>query len=278
VYRVKKLLNPEKVGHGGTLDPLACGILPIALGEATKTFAFVADHTKTYRFTAQWGEERSTDDAEGELTRTSSYVPDEAELRQALATFTGTILQQPPAFSALKVNGKRAYDLARAGEVVELASRPVEIHRLSLEQHSASASTFEVTCGKGTYIRSLCRDIARYCGGAAYVSMLERTKVGFFSKDNAISLDKLAELLHNPPTFVPLLPVHSVLDDIPALEFDSESVTLLRQGQAVFCHSSTAGATNLPSGQQVSIMCQGSLVAVGEVIGDRVKPVRVFNL
>src|SRR5215831_65547 len=181
VAAVRRLTSARRAGHAGTLDPLASGCLPIALGEATKTVPFVMDGRKRYRFTVQWGEERDTDDAEGRVVETSSARPEEAAIRTALPTFTGTIAQVPPRFSAIKVEGERAYDLARDGEVVELEARPVEIGRLELhELPDADHAVFEAECGKGTYVRALARDLGRLLGSYGHVCALRRTAVGPF--------------------------------------------------------------------------------------------------
>src|SRR6185369_8166034 len=217
VGRVRWLFGAQKAGHGGTLDPLATGVLPIALGEATKTVPFVIDGRKEYRFTLQFGEARSTEDAEGEVTATSEVRPTDGAIRAALASFIGAIEQMPPVFSALKVDGKRAYDLARAGEAVALKPRQVTIERLELlGRPDADHADFVVGCGKGTYIRSLGRDLARAVGTVGHLSALRRTAVGPFREEAAISLSKLEALGHNSPLLGALVPVATALDDIPA--------------------------------------------------------------
>ncbi|MFC7048093.1 tRNA pseudouridine(55) synthase TruB [Emcibacter nanhaiensis] len=270
VGRVRRLTNAAKIGHGGTLDPLASGILPIALGEATKTIPFVMDARKTYRFTVTWGEERSTDDAEGEIVARSDHRPTAAEIVAVLPQFTGTILQRPPAFSAIKVDGKRAYDLARAGEEVELKEREITIFSLRLEAFEEGAATFEVECGKGTYIRSLARDLAHALGTVGYVSMLRRTKVGCFGESVSISLDNQDDLVHSAPLEDRILPVETVLDDILALAVTEEEAKRLQQGQKLTVPNCTTGL--------VRVTCNGKFIALAECAENILKPVRVFNL
>ena len=234
VSRVRRLFGAQKAGHGGTLDPLASGVLPIALGEATKTVPFVMDGRKEYRFTLCFGQARSTEDAEGEVTATSDLRPADAAIRSALAAFVGEIEQVPPAFSALKVDGKRAYDLARAGEAVDLKPRRIVIERLELlGRADTDHADFVVSCGKGTYIRSLGRDLAHSLGTVGYLSALRRTAVGPFREEAAISLPKLEALGHIPALLGALAPVATALDDIPALALTEAQADRLRQGQPV---------------------------------------------
>ncbi len=274
VGRVRRLFGAEKAGHGGTLDPLASGVLPIALGEATKTVPFVVDGRKEYRFTLCFGEARSTDDAEGEVVARSDVRPSDAEIRAKLPAFTGTIEQMPPAFSALKVGGKRAYDLARAGEAVELKPRPVVVERLEfLGRPDLDHADFVVTCGKGTYIRSLGRDLARSLGTVGYLSALRRTAAGPFRAEAAISLSKLETLGHIPALFGVLAPVTTALDDIPALALTEAQADRLRQGQPL---PLTRDAP--PSGALLRAELEGKLVALVCSDGVALKPVRVFNL
>src|SRR6516165_9342915 len=236
---VKRLFQAKRAGHAGTLDPLASGGLPIALGEATKTVPFVMDGRKRYRFTVRWGEERDTDDTEGQVVKTSETRPDPEAIRGLLPQFTGLIEQTPPRYSAIKVQGERAYDLARDGEVVELAPRPVEIHRLDLvEQIDDNRSVFEAECGKGTYVRALARDIGRILGCYGHISALRRTLVGPFGENDMISLDQLEALCHRAASGEgsladALLPVETALDDIPALAVTRADAARLHRGQAV---------------------------------------------
>jgi tRNA pseudouridine55 synthase len=274
VGRVRWLFGAAKAGHGGTLDPLATGILPIALGEATKTVPFVMDGRKEYRFTLCFGEARSTEDAEGEVTATSAARPTDEAIRAALPAFIGEIDQMPPAFSALKIDGERAYDLARAGKPVELKMRKAAIERLQLlDRPDADHADFVVACGKGTYIRSLGRDLALALGTVGYLSALRRTVAGPFREEAAISLPKLEALGHIPPLLGALAPVATALDDIPALALTEAQADRLRQGQPVIL---TRDAP--PSGALVRAECGQKLVALVRSDGVSLQPVRVFNL
>jgi tRNA pseudouridine55 synthase len=274
VGKVRWLFQAQKAGHGGTLDPLATGVLPIALGEATKTVPFVMDGRKEYRFTLRFGEARSTEDAEGEVTATSDVRPTDEAIRAALPRFTGQIEQTPPAFSALKIDGKRAYDLARAGETVELKSRQVTITRLELlARPDADHADFVVACGKGTYIRSLGRDLALALGTVGHLSALRRTVAGPFTEQAAISLSKLEALGHIPPLLGALAPVETALDDIPALALTETQADRLRHGQPVLL---TRDAP--PAGTLVRAETGSKLVALVRSDGAALQPVRVFNL
>ena len=274
VGKVRWLFAAEKAGHGGTLDPLATGVLPIALGEATKTVPFVMDGRKEYRFTLRFGEARATDDGEGEVTATSDARPTDEAIRAALPAFTGCIEQMPPAFSALKIDGKRAYDLARAGETVELKSRQVTIDRLELlARPDADHADFAVACGKGTYIRSLGRDLAKALGTVGHLSALRRTVVGPFREEAAISLPKLEALGHIPPLLGALVPVSTALAAIPALALTGTQADRLRPGQSVLL---TRDAP--PSGTLVRAETGSKLVALVRSDGAALQPVRVFNL
>ena len=277
--RVRHLFNAEKAGHGGTLDPLATGLLPIALGEATKTVPFAMDGRKVYRFTVRWGEERSTADLEGEVTASSVTRPSRAEIEAVLPRFVGEIMQVPPAFSAIKVDGARAYDLARAGEAVELAARPVHIEALRLlEAPDADHASFEVACGKGTYIRSLAQDMGRALGALGHVAALRRIAVGPFREAHMISLEKLGELGHKAPggnaTTGVLLPIETVLDGIPALAVDVEQARRLRLGQAVLLRGANAPIAE----DAVLVTCGGHPVGIGAIGEGTLKPKRLFNL
>ena len=274
VSRVRRLFGAQKAGHGGTLDPLASGVLPIALGEATKTVPFVMDGRKEYRFTLRFGEARSTEDREGEVTATSEVRPDDAAIVAALPAFLGEIEQMPPVFSALKVDGRRAYDLARAGETVELKPRRVLIERLEfLGRSDRDHADFVVGCGKGTYIRSLGRDLAVTLGTVGHLSMLRRTAAGPFTEAAAISLPKLEALGHIPALFGALAPVATALDDIPALAVTEAQADRLRHGQPVLL---TRDAPS--SGALVRAELGDRLVALVRSDGAALQPVRVFNL
>jgi tRNA pseudouridine55 synthase len=279
VGKIRFLFNAEKAGHGGTLDPLASGLLPIALGEATKTVSYAMDGRKIYRFTAHWGEERTTDDLEGAVSATSDKRPSRDEIESILSRFTGEIMQTPPAYSAIKVDGERAYDLARAGESVELAERPILIEALRLvDIPDPDHATFEVTCGKGTYIRSLARDMGRALGTAAHVTSLRRVAVGPFTEDHMISLENLTELGHKAPggdaKTGALLPIETVLDGIPALAIDEEQARRLKLGQAVLLRGANAPIAE----DAVLVMSGGKPLGIGTIVQGSLKPKRLFNL
>ena len=272
VARVKRAFNAAKVGHGGTLDPLASGILPLALGEATKTVSLVMDGAKSYRFTVRWGEATSTDDREGEVTATSDRRPSREDILAILPRFVGEIEQAPPAFSSIKIDGRRAYDMARAGETVELAVRKVRVNALTLlDMIDADHTDFEVHCGKGFYIRSLARDMALALGTVGHVMVLRRTSVGTFSEAQAISLEKLEEMGHKDSTLWPLIGIRQVLDDIPALCLTQDEATSLRQGRALYRPDLAADGILLAC-------CEEKPVAIVANEGGAIRVVRVFNL
>ena len=280
VGRVRRILNAAKIGHGGTLDPLASGVLPIALGEATKTVPFVMDGAKTYRFQIRWGEQRNTDDGEGEVIATSDQRPVAAEILAALPAFLGEISQLPPIFSALKVDGRRAYDLARAGAEVTLAPRRVRIDRLDLLDAGTDDALLEMRCGKGTYVRALARDLSIALGTVGYVASLRRTRCGPFSESQTISLDKLEEFGHSAAAANFVLPVATALDDIPALALTEDEARRLQSGQFLSI-SRLALHRDLPTCSPETIlraMDGGQLVALARIEDGEVRPVRVFNL
>ncbi|CCQ75721.1 tRNA pseudouridine(55) synthase TruB [Magnetospira sp. QH-2] len=281
VGRVRRLTNAAKVGHGGTLDPLASGILPLALGEATKTVSYVMDGTKVYHFTVRWGIERSTDDAEGEIIATEDKRPTKDEIHQALKQFIGTIDQVPPKYSAVKIDGQRAYALARADQEVTLQSRQIRVDRFELlEMVDDDHATFEVESGKGAYMRSLGRDLARAMGTVGHISELRRISVGGFSEKDAISLDKLEELGHSAALEDYLLAVETALDDIPALALTEAEARRLRNGQPVslLAVARRSPQNAVPQGATVCAMEDGKPVALARVEGGEVRPVRVLNL
>ena len=281
VAAVRRLLDAAKAGHGGTLDPLATGILPIALGEATKTVSYVMGGRKIYRFTVRWGEARSTDDAEGPVTAVSDRRPSQAEIEAVLPGFQGEISQTPPAFSAIKVEGERAYDLARAGEAVDLAPRLVWIERLTLlRQLDADHAEFEAVTGKGVYMRSLARDLALALGTVGHVSALRRIAVGPFTESQAISLESLKALGHIPAASGQLLPVEAALDDIPALPLTDAEALRLRSGQSVglLRASDRERLGAIRSGDLVCAMAGGKPVALARWEAGDLRPVRVLNL
>lgn len=232
--KTRKLLGGKKAGHGGTLDPLATGILPLAFGEATKLIPYVIDGDKEYEFVVKWGEERTTDDREGEITNQSTQRPSKSTLEASLGAFLGRIEQVPPSFSAIKLDGERAYDIARAGERPALGPRPVMVYALELvNMIDADHAAFRVNCGKGFYVRALARDLARAVGTFGHVAALRRTRVGPFSLDKAISLEKLEELAHNGAALTALLSIGAALDDIPGLLLSDSEAQRLRTGQSL---------------------------------------------
>jgi tRNA pseudouridine55 synthase len=235
VNRVRRWFDAQKAGHGGTLDPLATGVLPVAFGAATKTVPYVMDGTKVYRFTLRLGEGRDTDDADGTVTETSDVRPTDDALRAALPAFVGDIMQVPPIFSAIKVAGERAYDLARAGNAPVLEARPARVDRFELvDRPDAETAIFEVQSGKGVYMRSLARDLARACGTVGHVAALRRLRVGPFNEAAAIPLDKLQRAEDTPPVSPDfLLPVATALADIPALALTEAEASGLSHGQAI---------------------------------------------
>jgi tRNA pseudouridine55 synthase len=277
---VKRLFSAKRAGHAGTLDPLASGLLPLALGEATKTVPFVMDGRKIYRFTVQWGEERDTDDAEGRVVANSADRPSADAIRALLPSFTGTIQQVPPRYSAVKIEGERAYDLAREGELVELQSRPVDIHRLELVQVAdADHAVFAAECGKGTYVRALARDMGRLLGVFGHVSALRRTSVGPFAEADMISLEQLEALCHRAAAGEAsladaLMPVETALDDIPALAVSRADAARLQRGQAVLLRGRDAPIFR----GTVHVTVSGQLLALADVDRGEIIPKRVFNL
>jgi|SRR5579883_3393723 len=277
---VKRLFAAKRTGHAGTLDPLASGCLPIALGEATKTVPFVVDSRKAYVFTIRWGEERDTDDAEGRVVRASADRPTAAAIRAELPRFTGTIEQIPPRFSAIKVDGERAYDLARDGEFVALAPRSAVIHRLALvEIPDADHAVLAAECGKGTYVRALARDLGRALGVLGHVAALRRSRVGPFGEGAMISLERLESLCHRAAAGEGhladiLLPIETALDDIPALAVSPADAARLGNGQAVLLRGRDATIFR----GMVQVAVGGQLLAIAEVDRGEIIPKRVFNL
>jgi tRNA pseudouridine55 synthase len=277
---IKRLFNAKRAGHAGTLDPLASGGLPIAMGEATKTVPFVMDGRKRYRFTVCWGEERDTDDTEGRVTVTSENRPTAEQIRALLPQFIGNIEQTPPQYSAIKIQGERAYDLARDGETVPLVPRPVVIHELVLtEQPDSSHSVFEAECGKGTYVRALARDMGRLLGCYGHISALRRTLVGPFEEADMIPLDQLEALCDRAASGEAnladaLLPVETALDDIPALAVTRADAARLHRGQAVLMRGRDAPNCS----GTVYVTVGGRLLALAEIGNGELIPKRVFNL
>jgi tRNA pseudouridine55 synthase len=277
---VKRLFAAKRAGHAGTLDPLASGCLPIALGEATKTVPYVMDGRKIYQFTVRWGEERDTDDAEGRVVETQAMRPTEHEIQALLPQFTGTIAQVPPRFSAVKIEGERAYDLARNGEEVELAERPVDIHRLELvAMPDPDHALFAAECGKGTYVRSLARDMGRALGCLGHVSALRRTSVGPFAETDAIAVDRLQDAAATPAPLsgglmALLQPVATALQVLPMLNVSQADGARLARGQPVLLRGRDAPIMQ----GVVAISSQGNLIALAEVSSGELHPRRIFNL
>jgi len=288
VSRIRRIYNAQKAGHAGTLDPLATGILPIALGEATKTVPFLMDADKTYRFTVEWGVETASFDREGAVTATSDVRPPAAATAEALRAFIGEIEQIPPAFSAVKVAGERAYDLAREGVDLDLAPRKVVIHRAEVTNApDAHHVEIEIHCGKGTYVRALARDLAAVLGAKAHVSALRRTRVGPFRTERAVTLELLEDLCNRDGGSEVLLPVETALDDIPAMAVTAEDAFRLSQGRPIVLLprqvetlkarlSSPDGAG--PASRIVLAVHGGSAVSICEMRAGQLRPTRVFNL
>ncbi|MBM3641885.1 MAG: tRNA pseudouridine(55) synthase TruB [Alphaproteobacteria bacterium] len=270
VSRLKRIYNAQKAGHAGTLDPLASGILPVAFGEATKTVPFVQDGEKAYRFTVRWGIETNTDDSDGRMTRESAARPAPAALEALLPQFTGEILQTPPQFSAIKIAGERAYDIAREGEQVELKPRAVRIHSLTLIESSADEATFVMECGKGAYVRALARDLGRVLGCFGHVTALRRTRVGPFVEEDAYTLD---EIENQNMAGEALLSVEAGLAELPCVVVDRDAAARLRRGGSVILRGRDA-----PHEGVVYAACGGVPVAFGEIVQGALAPARVFNL
>jgi tRNA pseudouridine55 synthase len=281
VNRVKRLFNAQKAGHGGTLDPLATGVLPIAFGAATRTVPYVMDGTKLYRFTLRFGESRDSDDADGAVTGTTDIRPTDERIRTELARFQGAIMQVPPIFSAIKVAGERAYDMARDGRVPVLEARPARVDRFELvERPDAHTAVFEVASGKGVYMRSLARDLALACGSLGHVAALRRLRVGPFHEVEAIPLDKMREPDDTAPASPKLLlPIVTALADIPALALTEAEATGLRQGQALSLveFMGRVPDTADPSGGLVRAMSGGRVIGLCRLESGTMKPERILQ-
>lgn len=269
---VKRAFSAKKAGHAGTLDPLASGLLPIALGEATKTVPFVMDGRKAYQFTVAWGSQTDTDDTEGKVVATSEARPEEAAIAALLPRFTGTIQQVPPKFSAIKIAGERAYDLARDGEEVTLEARPVEITALRIVTHSPETTTFEAECGKGTYVRAIARDLGLALGCLGHVAHLRRTRVGPFAVEDAVSVETLREGAEAAATA--LRPVATALSLIPEIVIHRDAALRLKRGQSILLRGRDAPI----EAQAVYTTCGGVLIATGSIEQGEFVPHRVFNL
>jgi tRNA pseudouridine55 synthase len=270
VGRLKFLFNAKKAGHAGTLDPLASGVLPVAFGEATKTVPIVQDGAKAYRFRVRWGEESATDDAEGEIVARSDRRPAPAEIEALLPRFVGAILQTPPTFSAIRIDGVRAYDLAREGESFEIQPRPIDVYRLDLISAERDAAVMEAECGKGAYVRAIARDLGRALGCYGHVIELRRTRVGPFAADVAIALDRLpddANLMARA-----ILPLQAGLAEIPVLPIDRSGAAILRRGQKLLLRSPA------PTHGRAYVECFGTPIAFGVVESGYFVSTRVFNM
>ncbi len=270
VAQLKYLFNAKKAGHAGTLDPLASGVLPVAFGEATKTVPIVQDGAKAYRFAVKWGEETDTDDAEGRIVASSPRRPTPGEIEAALPRFVGLISQTPPTFSAIRVAGERAYDLARGGEAFEIAARPVLVHRLELVEAGPDEARFEAECGKGAYVRAIARDLGRALGCHGHIATLRRTRVGPFSANSAAALDALRQ---SPEArAAALLAVEAGLAELACVAVDRHGAAMLRRGQKLLLRG--VGA---PEGPAYAARL-GAPVALGNVEGGYFVSTRVFNL
>ena len=274
VGRVRRLFSAQKAGHAGTLDPLATGILPIALGEATKTVSFLMDAQKTYEFTLTFGENTDTLDTEGKVISISEVRPTAEAIKGQLKKFIGIINQVPPRYSAIKINGKRSYELARSGQVVDIKSRQVLVKTFTLTKHDENSSSFRVICGKGTYIRSLARDLTLSLNACGHVTMLRRTSVGPFNLNDSFSLDELENLCHRGDVLKALRPVETALDDIPVLAITEFEATELKHGRAIV--NKLAGRVEYPD--WILAMLDNNAVAICSTSEGYHKPKRVFNL
>lgn len=270
VSRLKRLFNAKKAGHAGTLDPLATGVLPVAFGEATKTVPFVQDGEKAYRFTVRWGAETDTGDSGGRVAAHSNARPEAAAILALLPRFTGTIQQLPPAYSAIKINGERAYDLARGGQAPVLSPRPVTIYALDLIDAGRDEAVFEVRCGKGTYVRAIARDLGRSLGCYGHVSALRRTRAGPFYKTDAVLLPDLDDDASRAGA---LRCVEAGLMEVPRVAVDSSVAAKLRRGQSILLRGHDA-----PVDGFAYAACCGVAIAVGAVEKGELVPRRVFNL
>ena len=289
VSAVRRIFNAQKAGHAGTLDPLASGVLPIALGEATKTVPWLMEAQKTYLFTIKWGASTDTQDREGKVTAESAVRPAPDAIRAALAGFIGEIAQIPPQYSAVKVEGERAYDLARSGETVELEPRIVVVYEAELAgTEGDDLAHFRVRSGKGFYIRALVRDLAAKLGAEGHVWRLRRTAVGPFTEENAVTLDALEDLRHKGAASERLNPVETALADIPALAINGEDAFKLKQGRPIVLlpHVVEGLKPNFKprtiAGQDASraavALFQGKAVALGDVRAGQFQPTRVFHI
>lgn len=270
--RLRRLFGIRKAGHAGTLDPFASGVLPVAFGEATKTVPYVTSGEKGYRFTVRWGEERATDDCDGEVVARSEARPARADIEAALGAFRGEVRQRPPVYSAVHIDGERAYARARRGEAPQPAERIVTVRALDLVGAEADRATFEMACGKGVYVRAIARDLGRALGCLGHAERLRRTRAGRFVESGAVELDTIEKIAHSGARRAMLLPVAAGLDDIPALEVTGEGARFLRRGQAAQC-----AGPRVPCGEVAWASLRGVPVAIGVVRRGTLEPFRVFN-
>ncbi|MET0607074.1 MAG: tRNA pseudouridine(55) synthase TruB [Beijerinckiaceae bacterium] len=274
---VKRLFRAKKAGHAGTLDPLASGCLPIALGEATKTVPFVMDGRKAYRFTVSWGSETDTDDSEGRVTIRSEQRPSRDDVERALPQFTGLIMQRPPNYSAIRIAGERAYDLARDGEAIELEPREILIEDLAVVEHDASATTLEARTGKGAYVRAIARDLGRTLGCCGHVSALRRTRVGPFVESDFVALPPKREADAPPDDdalMASLKPPGAALAELPTIIVSRGDAGRLLRGQGVLLRGREAPV----EASAVAVISEGALIAIGEISAGELRPRRVFHL
>lgn len=286
VSKIKWLFGAQKVGHAGTLDPLATGILPIALGEATKTVPYVMEGTKVYRFTAQWGARTTTDDLEGKVMVSSDKRPERHDVEELLPKFTGTIKQMPPQFSAVKIDGERAYDLARAGEIVAIESREIEIDSIRIVDHDNETTIFDVECGKGTYVRSLARDMGNMLGCNGHVSMLRRTVVDPFDEKDAVTIADLEAIAESHPgdddeakaaRFAALdallLGAGEAMEGFPSVDMSDEQAKRIRLGNPAMLLGRDAPIAE----EEACAFHHGNLLAIGEIAKGQFHPKRVLK-
>lgn len=272
----RRFFSARKNGHCGTLDPFATGVLPVAFGEATKLVSYVTDADKEYEFVLHWGEATATGDTEGEVVETSEKIPSREEILAVLPSFVGKIKQVPPVYSAIKINGQRAYDLARKGENVEMPSREVEIYALELlEELPANRAMFRVRCSKGTYVRTLGQDIALRLGTVGHLQELRRTKCGNFDLTNAIKLETLQNMVHSDNLTEVLLPIETYLRDIAVIAVSEADAAKLKLGQGL---SPRAYGIKSANAYDAAAVCNGKMVAMVRIDERKIAPVRVFNL
>ena len=284
VNKISKIFRLNKIGHGGTLDPMASGVLPIALGEATKLISFIQNKKKKYLFTIKWGEATDTEDIEGKVIEKSDIRPNKEQINKALNAFIGKINQKPPVFSAIKINGQRSYNLARRKISISHKPRQINVHELSLKKIiNLDFAEFEVVCGKGTYVRSLARDIAEKLNTRGHITNLRRQFVGNFHEKDTIFIDFFDEILHSPSILKKIKPIEKVLDDIPALFLTETEAIKLRQGQKIkldsfkFKNNFIKEYPNYKNFERVYTLNDDRLIALIEIDDGVVKPKRIIN-